>query len=196
MRSPQDVDVLTIDSPIETDDKPRPSRRVPFLVFASIVVVDQLTKLWAESRLDPASCTLGQDGCINLIGSLRLNLVYNPGAAFSTGPGLGPVFGVLAIAMSAVLLTMVWRSHDRVVAVLLSMIAAGAIGNVADRIFRSEDGILSGKVVDFIDLQWWPVFNIADAAVVVGVLLFIARSLFVVEPTVRPTNASPEPDED
>jgi len=46
--------------------------------------------------------------------------------------------------------------------------AGGALGNLADRLFRSSDGLLEGAVVDFIDVQWWPVWNVADMGVVLG----------------------------
>ncbi len=55
----------------------------------------------------------------------------------------------------------------------VGLIVGGAIGNLIDRAFRSDAGFLKGGVVDFIDLQWWPVFKIADAAIVVGgVMMF------------------------
>jgi len=54
--------------------------------------------------------------------------------------------------------------------VLFGAIAGGAIGNVIDRIFRAKDGFMSGGVIDFIDFQWWPIFNVADIAVVCGAM--------------------------
>ena len=56
-------------------------------------------------------------------------------------------------------------------AVALGMIVGGASGNVADRLLRGDSGFLQGSVVDFIDLQWWPVFNVADIGVVCGAIL-------------------------
>ena len=50
----------------------------------------------------------------------------------------------------------------------------GAVGNLGDRLLRDADGFLDGRVVDFVDLQWWPVFNVADAAIVVGGILLLA----------------------
>ena len=61
-------------------------------------------------------------------------------------------------------------------AVSAGLIAGGAIGNLADRAFRGDDGFLHGAVVDFIDVQWWPVFNIADACIVVGAVLLVLSS--------------------
>ena len=58
------------------------------------------------------------------------------------------------------------------------MVMGGAAGNVCDRLFRGS-GWLRGSVVDFIDLRWWPVFNVADIGVTVGGLLLVVGSLFV-----------------
>ncbi len=59
----------------------------------------------------------------------------------------------------------------------MGIILGGALGNLTDRAFRSGDGFLGGRVVDMVDLQWWPVFNLADSAlwVGVGVLLLASR---------------------
>jgi signal peptidase II len=60
----------------------------------------------------------------------------------------------------------------------MGMIVGGALGNVLDRAFRSGGGgILSGSVVDFIDFQWWPVFNVADMAVTVGGVILVLGSV-------------------
>jgi signal peptidase II len=86
---------------------------------------------------------------------------------------------------------MVWFARSAATplgAIALGMVLGGALGNLADRIFRADDGLLSGAVVDFIDLQWWPVFNLADSAIVIGaILLFVAS---VIEPRAR--DAVPE----
>ena len=55
----------------------------------------------------------------------------------------------------------------------LGLVAGGALGNLGDRAFRSGDGFMGGAVVDFVDLQWWPVFNVADMALVCGVVLLL-----------------------
>jgi signal peptidase II len=61
-------------------------------------------------------------------------------------------------------------------AVSIGLVLGGALGNLVDRAFRPGDGFLGGGVVDFIDLQWWPVFNLADSAIVVGaIVLFFAQ---------------------
>ena len=74
--------------------------------------------------------------------------------------------------------------------VLLGMVLGGAVGNLADRVARAGDGFLGGAVVDFIDLQWWPVFNAADSAIVVaGVILVLTASRH------RQSQPADEPDE-
>ena len=62
-------------------------------------------------------------------------------------------------------------------AVAAGLVAGGALGNLGDRAFRGDDGFLHGAVVDFIDLQWWPIFNVADSAIVVGGILLVVVSM-------------------
>jgi signal peptidase II len=166
----QDVDVLS---------GRRGLRGLPLALTVAAVTVaaDRLTKVWAEARLVAGPCRPGGDECIELIGSLRLHLVYNTGAAFSTGTRLGPLFGAAAVVMTVVLLRLAAAAQDRTRSLFFGLIAGGAVGNLIDRVVRAEDGLLSGGVVDFVDLQWWPVFNLADAAVVTGVIAFVLRSL-------------------
>jgi signal peptidase II len=99
--------------------------------------------------------------------------------AFSQGRGLGPVIGVLALVVVVVLLASLRKGGSVLSAVAVGLVIGGAAGNVVDRLFRAgEGGFLSGRVVDFIDLQWWPVFNVADAAVVIGgILLLVSTAL-------------------
>ena len=143
-------------------------RRYALVAVAAAVLVaaDQLTKWWAVNRLSG-----GRD--IDLIGSLRLRLAFNSGAAFSLGSdsGLGPLIAVLALVVVAVLLFSGSIARTRTGALAVALIAGGAIGNLVDRAFRQGGpGVLGGYVVDFIDLQWWPAFNLADAAICVGAL--------------------------
>ncbi len=159
----QDADVL-IGAPTPLAERYRRFAET----LAVVLGLDQITKAWALDAL--------VDGPIEVFWTLQWRLVFNPGASFSTGTSLGPLFGVLAIVMVGVLGWMV-RDTDRGGAVLFGAIAGGAIGNLVDRLFRSDDGFLGGEVVDFIDFGWWPVFNIADIGIVGGVILFAARSL-------------------
>jgi len=137
-------------------------------IVASIVLVDQLTKSWAVRNLTRESCSV-PDACIDIVGSLRFRLSFNPGAAFSSFTGGGPVLGVIAFVMTIYLVYLSVTSLDRTLSIFFAVVAGGALGNLYDRIARADDGFLSGKVVDFIDLQFWPIFNVADMAVVGGI---------------------------
>ncbi len=158
---------------------PAVSRRGRLFAAAVAIVVfvlDQVTKRWAVTNLT-SRCGGAEDSCVDLPG-VTLRLVFNTGAAFAKGTGFGPVLGLLAIGICLFLVVMVWRTTDRLQAVLLGGVIGGAFGNVFDRLTRADEGLLSGAVIDFIDLGWWPVFNIADAAIVGGVAGLMAVALF------------------
>jgi signal peptidase II len=104
---------------------------------------------------------------------LQLNLTYNTGAAFSQGEGLGPYIGIAAAAVAIGLLWSGRTVPTRTGAVAVGLVLGGAAGNLADRAFRAGDGFLGGAVIDFVDVQWYPVFNVADMAVVGGALLLL-----------------------
>jgi signal peptidase II len=138
---------------------------------AAVLALDQLSKRWALAELSDGST-------IDLVWTLRFNLAFNTGMAFSRGAGWGALIGVLVIAIVAVLVVVASRVRSPVQLALLGVVIGGALGNLVDRALRVgevnpftgevAEGFLSGAVVDFIDLQWWPIFNVADAAVVVG----------------------------
>jgi signal peptidase II len=150
--------------------------RWPLAIAAAIVVVDQLTKHWALNGLDPSDTCGDESSCIHVLGPLRLHLAFNRGMAFSQGDGIGPLIPILAITVVAVLLITVSRSTSRWFIVGVGLIIGGSVGNVIDRLFRDE-GWLRGAVVDFIDLQWWPVFNVADVGIVVGAAMLLVSTL-------------------
>lgn len=136
-------------------------------VASAIVVVDQITKQWALDALD--------DRDIDLFWTLRLNLSFNTGMAFSQGENLGPIIGVVALGVIVALLLSLRRQPGRLTDVAVGMIVGGAIGNLIDRLFRSP-GWFRGAVVDFIDLQWFPIFNVADMGITVGGALLVLAS--------------------
>lgn len=152
------------------DAVPAASRHhAAFAAAAAVVVaIDQATKHWALQAL--------QDEPIDLVGSLRLNLTFNDSAAFSLGGGRTTLVALLALAVSGVIVVMGLRADRRMAAVGLGVILGGALGNLADRAFRAGEGVLGGHVVDFVDLQWWPVFNVADASLWVGIGLLLLSS--------------------
>ena len=141
------------------------------LAFA-VVAVDQLTKTWAVNALD--------DGrIIHVIWTLQFALGFNSGMAFSQGEGIGPIIGVIALIAVVVLLISLRKSGSTMSSLGVALVCGGAAGNVIDRLFRGE-AWLRGAVVDFIDFQWWPVFNVADAAITVGAVLLLL-STFLAE---------------
>ena len=142
---------------------------MPLLLVAAIVVLaDQVTK---QMALDALS-----DGPIHLIdGVLSLDLHYNPGGAFGLMQGVPSFFLVAAIVIAGLILTWAHKIEGRAHLVPLGLVLGGGLGNVTDRLFRDT----GGRVVDFIDLHVWPVFNLADSAIVIGVvwlLIVTARS--------------------
>ena len=162
-------------------------------VGAVIVVLDQLTKHWVVG-------SLGDGHEVHVFWTLRFNLSYNTGMAFSRGRGLGPVIGLAALVVVVVLVVSSSKVASRLGRFAAGMLLGGAIGNLCDRVFRG-DGMLHGAVVDFIDFQWFPIFNVADIGVTVGAILFGLSSLFVARslPTAvgvhrdaDPTNEAPQ----
>lgn len=134
-----------------------------------VVVLDQLTKHWALTALE--------DGPIDLVGSLRLKLVFNDGAAFSLGgSGNTTVIAAIGLCVAAAIVRLGLRAEHRLWALGYGVVLGGALGNLVDRALRAGDGVLGGAVVDFIDLQWWPVFNVADSALWVGIALLLLAS--------------------
>ena len=132
-----------------------------FLVF----LADYLTKFAAVKVL--------VDEPINLIGDfLKLELVFNTGAAFSLATSKTIFLSVLAMAAAAGIFFFASRIDSNRWALALGLVLGGIFGNLTDRIFRSPGG-LQGPVVDWISFSFWPTFNIADSGVVVGVMTIV-----------------------
>ena len=147
----------------------RSTGQTPKLIIVAVVIADQATKNWALNSLS--------DGrTIDLFWTLRFNLVFNSGMAFSQGQGLGRLIGLLAIGVAVWLWLSLKKASTNLSLVGTAMLIGGALGNVVDRLFRGEKW-LAGSVIDFIDLQWFPVFNIADSAVTLGAAMLITSSV-------------------
>lgn len=138
-----------------------------------IIVLDRVTKMWAETAL--------ADGVvIPVLSWFDFSLVYNRGAAFGflndAGGWQNLFFVVLAVLISAFLVWSMSRlqRHERQLGLAYALILGGAIGNVIDRLSQ-------GYVVDFVHWYYqnwhWPHFNIADSAIFVGAALMIAEAL-------------------
>jgi signal peptidase II len=143
-------------------------RKISALTALAVVIVDQLSKHWALNALD-------NDRVIHVLGSLQFNLGFNTGMAFSQAEGIGPIIGVVGLVVVAFLLVGL-RRETLPGSIAVGLVAGGAAGNIVDRLFRGE-GWFQGAVVDFIDLQWWPIFNVADMAIVCGAAALVVSSL-------------------
>ena len=152
------------DLPVTTS--PRPRYALMAAIVAIVVALDQVTKSWAVA-------TLAGREPIHLFWTLELDLAFNPGLAFSQGTGLTGLITIVGLGLVA---GIVWWSRgvtSTKLATGLALLLGGACGNLSDRLFRDH----GGAVVDFIDPQWWPVFNVADVAVFFGAAVLILFSL-------------------
>jgi signal peptidase II len=139
----------------------------------AVLVLDILTKGWAVSALSD-----GDD--IHILWTLHFALIHNEGMAFSTGTNVGPFIGMLAVVVIGVLLLSMRKQNSLFTRVATGCIIGGATGNVLDRVFRG-DGFMNGAVIDFIDLRWWPVFNVADIGIVCGAIA-LAYNMITAKP--------------
>lgn len=144
-------------------------------VLAAGFAFDQLTKLWALSAL--------ADGTeIELLPSASFRLAFNPGVAFSLGAEYGAVTAVvvliLLVALTVWIATKIASRHRLTEVALLALVAGGGWGNMYDRIFRANDGPLTGHVVDMVAVDWFAIFNFGDVLVVCGMIGWVAYSLF------------------
>ncbi|MGO9198539.1 MAG: signal peptidase II [Acidimicrobiales bacterium] len=136
-------------------------RRLALLTAVALVVlgVDQITKSLAVNHLRTHE--------IHLLGPLALRLEYNSGVAFSIGTSLtGPII-VVAVVLVLAVAWFATRVPTTLGAIGVGLILGGAVGNLADRVFRGHHG----AVVDFLYTKYWPTFNVADASIVCGCAL-------------------------
>ena len=158
----------------EADRQPHPPAPRRRLVLFAVVALtaytaDVLTKIWAVHAL-------ADQGEVPLLGTvLQLNLVRNPGAAFSTGTDYTLVLSLLAIIAVVVVLVVARRVRSAAWAVALGLLLAGVAGNLTDRVLR-EPGVLHGHVIDFLQLPNWPVFNLADISINAAAGLIILQA--------------------
>jgi signal peptidase II len=159
---------------------------VLFLTAVGTYGLDRATKLWAEATLPGAPIDL-------VPGVLTLRFTENSGGAFSIGRSAPWFFVGVTTIVSLVIVATAFRHTNRAVAAALGSVLGGALGNLTDRAIRAPG--LRGHVVDFIDLHVWPVFNLADSAIVVGaiVLAWIGFRDREEDREERPVPAAPAP---
>ena len=133
------------------------------VIICVVTALDQLTKAWAREALANGSITF-------IPGVLDFKLTFNTGAAFSIGQGKGLLFALVAAAVVIFVFILVWREPNLPLPLVFSLacVAGGGLGNMIDR-------VVAGKVTDFIATTFisFPVFNVADSFVTVGVILTI-----------------------
>jgi signal peptidase II len=157
---------------------------------AVVLVLDQITKLWVASAMEPG------DMISILDGFARLRYTQNSGASFGLFPDSSGIISVLALLIIiGILVAFVRLGHPSRLSVLAAgLVVGGALGNLVDR-------LRLGSVVDFVEvygpniqigdrIYTWPVFNVADTAITIGVILVMAGILFVGEPHKNENNAA------
>lgn len=130
-----------------------------YLIALAVLALDQITKHLALSRLEEGVAE-------HVCGGLYLTLVMNPGGAFGLFQSWAQLLVILSVGVILAIVILVSRRSalPAPLVVSLALQLGGALGNLVDR-------VRFGNVVDFIDLRIWPVFNMADTAITVGVVL-------------------------
>lgn len=145
---------------------------VPALLGALIIIADQISKAWIVQNLGPETMTR----FIPIVGdTVRIAYSRNTGVAFSLFQGMPQLltFTSLAIVAGAIYFYLTQLPNRRLpVQIILGLILGGAFGNIIDR-------VRLGYVVDFIQVGWFPIFNLADSAITVGAALLML--LFLIE---------------
>lgn len=140
-------------------------------VAALVLVLDQVTKSIVVA-------TMADRLPVEVLGRwLRITYTLNPGAAFSVGTGMTVVFSVLAIVVVVVIVRVGRRLGSWGWAIALGGLLGGALGNLTDRLLRAP-GPFRGYVVDWIQVPHYPIFNLADSAIVCSAILMVILSLW------------------
>ena len=159
----------------------RPIVRRVLAVAWLVWVLDSISKNLAQRFLEGVQAK-------SLIGNfLKLTYVRNSGAAFSFIQNSS--FMLAAFAIFALFVLAYWtpRINSLPWALVFGLLLGGTLGNLTDRTFRGTAGVLNGQVIDWIQLPHWPVFNLADSAIVVAALLATGLSFRNISPISRPT---------
>ena len=140
-----------------------------FVSAGAVWSLDRLTKVWVERTL------AGRPPITVAPGVLDLRFTTNSGGAFSLGQRAPWLFVGATVVVSVAIVATAFRHTSVLTSVALGLVLGGALGNLTDRAIRGPH--LSGHVIDFIDFHVWPVFNVADAAIVVGAIVLALTSV-------------------
>ena len=142
-----------------------------FTVAGLTWALDRLTKVWIDRSL------AGRPPITVIPGVLDLRFTTNSGGAFSLGQSAPWIFVGASILVSSAIVATAFRHTNAATSVALGLILGGALGNLTDRVLRGPR--FTGNVIDFVDFHVWPVFNLADSAIVVGAVLLALTSFGV-----------------
>ena len=146
-----------------------------YAIAWAIWLLDFATKSWALNSLDSRNP-------VKLLGDfLQLTLLKNSGAAFSLAQGATVIFTIFAILVVAAIAYYSIKITSFGWSIVLGLALGGVLGNLTDRIFRSP-GFFTGHVIDWIQLPNWPVFNLADSAIVVAASIAVILSIRNISP--------------
>lgn len=176
------------DAPATPPQTPQRARRVVVFAVVAVLVLalDVVSKVLVVAKLPEATAHTAGHAPVRLLGgAIYLDQTRNSGAAFSLGTGFTIVLTLVAIAVVVVIVRTAGRMRSTAWAVALGLVLGGALGNLADRIFRAP-GVFRGHVVDWISLfgpygEHWPIFNVADSAIVCGAILAAGLALFGID---------------
>jgi signal peptidase II len=160
-----------------------------FVIAAAVLALDITSKAIVVA-------TLSDRAPVRLLGGLlTLRESRNSGAAFSIGTSMTVVFTLIAVGVIVFIVRTSRRIYSLPWAVALGLLLGGAMGNLTDRIFRSP-GPFRGWVVDWIELPHWPVFNLADSAIVCGgvLMVVIAARGYRIDGKAHAAGSPPAPD--
>lgn len=152
--------------------------RTLFSVAWAVWILDLATKIWAVNNLSYKSN-------IKVFGEFfQLTFVRNSGAAFSFAAGATIFLSIFGLIVMSTILYYSPQITSRGWAVVLGLVLGGILGNMVDRIFR-EPGVLRGHVIDWMQLPNWPVFNIADTAIVTAAVIAMVLSARNIPPITK-----------
>lgn len=149
--------------------------RTLYLIAWVVWLIDLGTKVWAVE-------VLSSRANVQIIGSfLQLTFVQNSGAAFGIGAGSTIIFTFFALAVLIIITRYALQITSKGWALVCGLVLGGILGNLTDRIFR-EPSFLQGHVIDWIQIPNWPVFNIADSAIVIAAVVAIILTIRNISP--------------
>ena len=146
-----------------------------YTIAWAVWLFDFATKVWAINNLSASNPTK------IISGFLQLTLIRNSGAAFSLAQGATIIFTFFAISVVAAIAYYSIKITSFGWSIVLGLALGGILGNLTDRIFRAP-GFFTGHVIDWIQLPNWPVFNLADSAIVVAASIAVILSIRNISP--------------